>query len=492
MDKSKIYKLGLLALVIVITCMTPNPEGLNPLAWKLFGVYLAAILGLIMKPYKEPVILLSALAISALIIGVYNKFYIPKEEQVIEMKKVLGGYASTTTWLVFSAFSLSVSFVVTGLGKRIAYLLIKLIGNSTLKLGYVNVFLELLLSPAMPSNTARAGGVVTPIFNSIALALGSDPEKSPKKAGRYLLLNVYMVTKTTSYLFLTGMAPNALALSLLHQVNPAFNLTWIQWLLFSSVPGIICLFLTPIVIYLLCPPELKKVDNKKISEEGLRELGPMSVKEKILTIVFILALLGWVFGSMLGIDSSAVAIAAMSILLITNVINWDEVLKSKGGWSTLIWYGGIIGMSGVLSQVNFFKWLGEALATQLSGITPTMQLGGGMVGIVIILTISIVIRYLFASGGAYVAAMVTVFGLLGVAMKVPYELLAIGLLFSNSYGGTTSHYGGAAAPIVMACGYNDTKSWWKIGGVIGYGTLIVHCTIGILWWKFLIELGVLN
>lgn len=490
MEKKNLYKLLVLIAVVVIACVTPTPSGLDPIAWKLFGVYLATILGLILKPYKEPVILLAALATAGLMIGLNNKFFLADEvKPLIEMPKVLSGYASTTTWLVFSAFSLSVSFVATGLGRRIAYHLIRMIGSSTLRLGYVNVFLELLLAPAMPSNTARAGGVITPIFNSIAIALGSDPETSPKKAGRYLLLNVYMVTKTASYMFLTGMAPNALALELLNKVNPAFNLTWVHWFVFASVPGIICILLTPLVIYYLCPPELKKIDNKTIAKNGLDELGPMSMREKILTGVFVLALAGWIFGAALGLNATAVAIAAMAILLITNVINWDDVLKSKGGWSTLIWYGGIIGLSGVLSQVNFFKWLGELMAKNLEGIAPTMQIGDGMVGIVIILALSVVVRYIFASGGAYVAAMVQVFGLLGVALNVPFHVLALGLLFSNSYGGCLTHYGGAAAPIVMACGYNDVNSWWKVGGFITYGSLIIHCTIGIIWWKFLMGMG---
>ncbi len=75
---------------------------------------------------------------------------------------VLSGYSSGTTWLVFSAFTLSAAFVTTGLGKRIAYLLIGKIGNTTLGLGYVTVFLDLVLAPATPSNTARAGGIVLP------------------------------------------------------------------------------------------------------------------------------------------------------------------------------------------------------------------------------------------------------------------------------------------------------------------------------------------
>jgi len=54
--------------------------------------------------------------------------------------------------------------------------------------------------------------VVFPIINSIALVLGSTPSETPCKAGRYLMINIYMVTKTTSYMFLTAFAGNALAL----------------------------------------------------------------------------------------------------------------------------------------------------------------------------------------------------------------------------------------------------------------------------------------
>lgn len=79
---------------------------------------------------------------------------------------------------MFSAFTLSAAFVTTGLGKRIAYLLIGKIGSTTLGLGYVTVFLDLVLAPATPSNTARAGGIVLPIINSVAVALGSEPEKA--------------------------------------------------------------------------------------------------------------------------------------------------------------------------------------------------------------------------------------------------------------------------------------------------------------------------
>lgn len=481
MNKTKMWKLGVLVFIPLIIFLIPPPEGLPLLAWRLFGLYLTAIVGLVLKPYSEPVILLASVAASAVTIG---NTAVPKD-QAIKMGQVLSGYQSGTTWLVFAAFTLSAAFVTTGLGKRIAYYLIGKMGSTTLGLGYVTVFLDLLIAPATPSNTARAGGIVFPIINSVASALGSEPGTSPRKAGHYLMINIYMVTKTTSYMFLTAMAPNALALSMMAPILD-IELSWGQWALAAAVPGLFCLLLTPLIIYFCYPPELKKVNNKEISAKGLQELGPMKQSEKMLAVLFLMALGGWVFSEQLHIDASTVALCVMAAALVINVVSWDDVLKNKGGWNTLIWYGGIIGLSTTLTKAGFFAWLADTLQANLNfGDHNTLAL-------LAILFLSVAIRYLFASGGAYVAAMVPVFATVGAVAGANPMLLALGLLFSNAYGGAMTHYGGAAAPIIFGAGYNDTKSWWIVGAIIGFGSLIVHCTIGIAWWEFLMSMHLIG
>ena len=47
------------------------------------------------------------------------------------------------------------------------------------------------------------------------------------------------------------------------------------------------LLLTPLITYKLYPPELKKVDNKAIAKEGLESLGPMTLREKMLSCLFL-------------------------------------------------------------------------------------------------------------------------------------------------------------------------------------------------------------
>ncbi len=52
------------------------------------------------------------------------------------------------------------------------------------------------------------------------------------------------------------------------------QISWGGWALAAGLPGIIMLLVTPLVIYTMYPPEIKKVDNKTIAKAGLAELGP--------------------------------------------------------------------------------------------------------------------------------------------------------------------------------------------------------------------------
>ena len=485
MNTKKLIHYAIILACPILTYIFPAPEGLPILGWHLFGVYVGTILAIMFKPFPLPIVLLAGVALASIVVGTTPAETLADGTKLaLKENDVLNGYKSGTTWLVFAAFAMSTAFVTTGLGKRIAYLMIRAFGGTTLRLGSVNACLDLLLSPAMPSTTARAGGIMFPIMNSVTVSLGSDPEKSPRKAGHYLLLNTYMIVKTTGYMFLTAMAPNAVALELMKPITGiAFN--WPQWFLAASVPGLLCLLLTPLVVYVLYPPELKKVDNAAIAKKGLEEIGPISKQEKTLLGLFVVAVLAWIFSDQLHVSSSTIAISVMALLVILAVINWEDLLKNKGAWNTFIWYGGILGLSSVLDKAHFFTWLSETLKQ-------VMNFGEGhaTVATIAILAVSVGVRYLFASGGAYVAAMVPVFSAVGMAAGASPTLLALGLLFSNSYGGALTHYGSGPAPVIFGAGYHDTKSWWIVGAVVGFGSLLIHVTVGFAWWQALSGMGV--
>ena len=114
----RLVKLAVIVLIPIILWFTTPPEGLSAEAWRLFGFYIAGILGLILKPYPIQIILLSVLSASALFMD--------------NAKDILVGYGSTALWMIIAAFSLSVAFGKTGLGHRVAYHLIRAFGSTVL------------------------------------------------------------------------------------------------------------------------------------------------------------------------------------------------------------------------------------------------------------------------------------------------------------------------------------------------------------------------
>ena len=468
----RLVKLAVIVLIPIILWFTTPPAGLSAEAWRLFGFYIAGILGLILKPYPIQIILLSVLSASALFMD--------------NAKDILAGYGSTALWMIIAAFSLSVAFGKTGLGHRVAYHLIRAFGSTVLRLGYVTALLDLILSPATPSNTARAAGIVYPINLSIAESIGSYPGDTAKRGGSFILMNGYFVTKITSFMFLTAMAPNVLALDFVTKIT-GLTMNWVEWAVALAIPGLVMLIFVPLVGYWIDRPEAVKIDNKKLADEGLAKLGPMKMSEKILAVVFILALLGWAWPSIgyffpaiaFDLSPTAVALVAMTVVFLSGIITWEDMVQTKAVWNTFIWFGAILGLSTALTKAKFFAWLATFMEANLAlDVSP-------LVVVLILSAISVVIRYLFASSTAYIASMLPVFLTVGMAAGVNPVMFGLVLLATNAFGGLVTHYGASPGPIIYSAGYNNLKEWWTAGGILAVLSWILLFVIGIPWWTFI-------
>jgi DASS family divalent anion:Na+ symporter len=418
-----------------------------------------------LRPVPEAVVLLVTIAISSIFFK--------------NTSLVLAGFASTTAWLVFSAFMLGQAFVETGLGKRIAYLLIGKLGRTTLGLGYVAAFTDLIISPATPSNTARTGGLVYPIFRSIAVTLDSEPGPSARRIGSYLSLLLYQISITTASMFLTASATNLLVTTFANSILKV-NITWMQWAQAIFPPAFIILLTLPYIVYKLYPPELKVINNKEIAQRGLAESGPITRREITLAVLFLLALLGWATGSITKIDATAVAVGFVAACLVTGVVSWENLLNAKGAWSTFIWYGGIISLADGLTKAGFFTWLTKVLSASVNfaGYNTYMVLLG-------LLILSLVVRYFFASLAPYCTTFLPVLFTLGLVANVPPLPLIFLLGASSEFGCLLTHYGNAVAPVLYAPGYVDQATWWKVGTMITLLCAVFYMTVGLSYWKLI-------
>lgn len=459
---------GLIVLAVgAVLWFAPVPEGVKIQAWHLFAIFAATILGYILQPLPIGAIAFIAVTFTAL-------------SGTLKLSAALSGYGNGTMWLIVSAFLFARGFIKSGLGRRIAFVIIKLIGKSSLTLGYAITLSDLVISPATPSSAARAGGILFPIIKGLSSALGSEPGPTARKFGAYIMQVEYHANAITCAMFMTAMAGNPLAVALAAKAI-GVELTWASWALAAIVPGAVSLLVTPYVLYRLYPPEIKLMpDARNLAAKELTSMGPMSRVEKIVALVFMGAMLMWATSGITRIDATVVAMSAVCIMVISRALTWEDVISEKGAWDTLFWMGSLVALATELAKSGFIDWIAKSAGAIIaaSGFSwiPAFAL---------LIIIYVYSHYGFASVTAHISAMYAAFLAISVGAGVPPLLAALAFAFLSNIMIPLTHYGGAAGPILFGAGYVTQAEWWRLGFILTTMNVIVWLGIGGAWWKLL-------
>ncbi len=457
---------GLIVVIIgSIIWYSPMPVGVKPEAWHLLAVFAATIVGLILTPVPMGAVVIIGVMMTTL-------------TGVLKIGDALAGFANSTVWLIAAAFLFARGFIVTGLGRRIAYLFIRAFGRRTLGLAYAVVGSELVLSPGIPSNTARAGGIMFPIVRGLALTFGSEPGETARKIGAFLIQVEYQATVITTAMFMTSAAANAFIAELAFKTANTY-ISWGTWALAAIVPGVLSLIVMTYLLYKIYPPEIKETpEAAEMAHRELQKMGPMNRGEKILLFVFLLVLALWITGQWTKIDATIVALLGVSVMLITGVLQWEEVLAEKGSWDALIWFGGLVMMAGGLNTLGLMKWFAGTVGASVTGYS-------WLPALAILLLVFFYVHYAFASLTAHITAMYAPFLLVAVSTGAPPYFAALTLAFSCLLCASLTHYGTGASPIYFNAGYMTQKTWWVLGFIASIVNIVIWVGVGGLWWKVL-------
>jgi L-tartrate/succinate antiporter len=288
--------------VAITVALIPPPAGLAQHAWYYFAIFAGVIVGLILEPLPGGAIGLIGVALVTVL--AQWVLYSPQELAKAGFKPAnaalawaLSGFSNTTVWLIFGAFMFALGYEKTGLGRRLALALIKRMGRRTLALGYAVSVADVVLAPFTPSNTARSGGTIYPVIRNVPALYDSKPnDPSARRVGSYVMWVAIAATSVTSSLFLTGLAPNLLAVELVRKIAKV-DVTWTQWFVAFLPVGVVLLALVPLLTFWLYPPEVK--EGKEVPEWSARELaklGRLTGREVRLAVLVAIALLLWIFG----------------------------------------------------------------------------------------------------------------------------------------------------------------------------------------------------
>lgn len=442
------------------------PAGLAQHAWYYFALFAAVVAALVLEPLPSAAVgfvgvsVVTALAPWVLLSPAdLGK---PGFSRVAEATKwALSGFSSSTVWLVGGAFMFAMAYDKTGLGRRIALVLLRTLGKSTLRLGFAAAFAEGLLAIVTPSNTARGAGTVFPVLINVPPLYDSNPnEPSRRRVGAYLLFTAFAANCITSTLFVTGCAPNFLALDFARKIAHV-EISWFGWFKASAPFAIPLLLLTPLILYLIYPPQVKRSPESAIwAAAQLSAMGPISRREITLVLVAVAAVLGWIFGGT-WLDAAMVAFLAISVMLVLGVFTWEDMARNHAAWTTIVLLATLVTLADGLSRVGFVAWFAGSISSYVGGFTPTAAVR-------LLVLVYFLSHYMFASLTAHTSAMFPITLATGMAIPgVPVDKLALALALVTGLMGVITPYATGAALPYYNSGYIKPAEFWALGFVLG-------------------------
>ncbi|VFS60964.1 Tartrate transporter [Leminorella grimontii] len=266
-------------VVSILLALMPAPAGLDAHAWLYFAVFMGVIAGLILEPVPGAVVAMIGISV----IAILSPWLLFSPEQMSQggfkftskaLSWAVSGFSNSVIWLIFAAFMFGIGYEKTGLGRRIALMLVKKMGHKTLFLGYAVMLSELVLAPVTPSNTARGAGIIYPIIRNLPPLYDSKPDSaSARSIGSYVMWMGISADCVTSAIFLTAMAPNLLLAGLMKGAAGS-ALSWGDWFLGMLPLSILLILLVPWLAYVLYPPTLKVGDQEpKWAGKELESMG---------------------------------------------------------------------------------------------------------------------------------------------------------------------------------------------------------------------------
>ena len=452
--------------------MIPHPTALTTNAWNYLALFISVIIALILEPIPPGAVGLVGMTLS-MVLG----YVAPKPADAV--KWGLSGFSNETVWLIFGALVFSTGYEKTGLGRRIALSLVRVMGKSTLGLGYAVMLADLVIAPFTPSNTGRSAGVVFPIVRGIPALYGSAPGLTARRIGAYLMWTAFASTSVTSSMFLTALGPNLLAVNIVRQAT-AIEITWSRWSIGFLPVGLLLLAFLPLLAYLIYPPEVRSSpDVAAWARAELAGMGRLSKQEMVMVVSILSAFSLWVFAAE-RINPTTVILAVISFLVLTRILDWDDIVANRCAWDTLIYFATLMALADGLNRLGIVTWAAQNVSSRLTGSPP-------LLAIIVIVSFFFLVHYMFASLTAHTIAVLPALLAAGALLPgMPIYVLAPLMIYSIGLMGVITPYATGPAPIYFGSGFIPRKDFWALGFVFGLIYLITLLGVGL---PYLLQLG---
>ncbi len=233
--------------------------------------------------------------------------------------------------------------------------------------------------------------------------------------------------------------------------------------------------LMPLLLYKLIRPEVTSTPQAPAAARAaLASLGPLSTPEKIVSAIFAGMVALWAVAATFGIDSTAVALLGLALMLVTRVLTPGDIAKEGEVLVTYLWFAALFTLSAQLNELGFMGFVGGRLAGAMGGV-PWVAAG------LLLIVAYVLLHYLFVSQTAHLLALFGVFLDVGVKLGVPAVPLAFMLLFATNFFSGITPQGSSANLLFAGSGYFSEGELYRLGAITTAFNLVVYLVVGLPW-----------
>jgi anion transporter len=396
---------------------------------------------------------------------------------IAKVGPALAPFASSSIFLMFGAFILAAAMIKTKLAERITYLILDIVGSSTLKITIGVTLANVILSFLVPSSTARTA-ILLPVCISIIALFQSEGRTN---FGANLLLTLAFTNATISAGILTATVPNPVTNEFIQKAGGA-AISYIDWLKIGFLPAVVMTILTWLLIQYLYKPEHSEIPGgAAYVKNKLEAMGKMSRDESYTLCVFIGVVILWATGSITNIDSTVACLAAAIPLFLPKigVMKWNDADKHIG-YSVLLLTGGGLTMGTLMMNTGATKWMANTVFAMFG-----LQ---GMAVVLLLMLVMFIVQFMhifFVGTTVMATAFLPMVIALGVEAGLPPAVLALpaGMII----GGYPMLMFYCTNPNVMVYGTGQLKvgDFPRVGIPISILACLVYGLCAATYWRWI-------
>ena len=356
---------ALLFAVIGLFIITIKPftgSGLDVIGHEVLGTVLIALGLWVFKPRNVPLLAGSSVVIfGSLAFFSMHSTYAGAEAIGI----VANGFVSSSVWTLIPALYFGFVLQKTGLGKRLAYMVLKAFKPSWTTMAFSWLLIGVILSVLTPSITVRVA-IVVPIAISIVEACKLEYRS---KGSAFVTLLAWGMCLMPGAGWLTGSLSGPIIVGLLPADMKVFA-TNAEWIRILGPPWMTVTIVFVVLSLVFMKPARPIGIDIGIFRDGYQNLGPVTRSEQIALLTLLGCFILFFTESIHGIPTPATAMCALFVFIITGIIEPPE-LNTGINWDVVLFFGVAVGLSQIFRSANVTSWIEPALTPFIMSLAPS-------------------------------------------------------------------------------------------------------------------------